>query len=156
MGIDRICSAAAAYDSVRRACVIASFGTAITIDFVNDEGAFMGGAILPGVEAQARALHESTAQLPAVKVTTPSGIYGASTEDAISTGVLFGIIGGLREIVERYATELGSWPELVGTGGNVEMIGPHAQIIDHIVPDLCVRGIALAYRKHFSPFEESK
>jgi type III pantothenate kinase len=153
VGIDRVCSAAAAYDTLEHSCVVASFGTAITIDCVNDEGVFMGGAILPGVDMQARSLHEGTAQLPRVEIKPPAGIYGNSTTDAISTGVLIGIAGGVREIVERYATELGSWPDLIATGGQAELIRRHSNIIDRVVTDLCIRGIALAFRKHFSPLE---
>jgi len=153
VGIDRVCSAAAAYDTLEHACVVASFGTAITIDCVNDEGVFMGGAILPGVNMQARSLHEGTAQLPQVAIKSPSGVYGGSTDDAIRSGVIFGIAGGLREIVERYATELGAWPELIATGGQAELIHEQSNIIDRVVPDLCIRGIALAFRKHFSPLE---
>ena len=156
VGIDRVCSAAAAYDVVGRACAVASFGTAITIDCVNHEGAFMGGAILPGLNLQAKSLHDGTAQLPQIDINSPQSVYGASTEDAICNGVLYGVIGALREITERYATELGIWPELIVTGGNAELIGQHTDIIDHIVPDLCIRGIALAYRKHFLPFEEQE
>ncbi len=153
VGIDRVCSAAAAYDTLEHSCVVASFGTAITIDCVNDEGVFMGGAILPGVDMQARSLHEGTAQLPEVAIKPPAGAYGGSTADAISSGVLFGIAGGLREIVERYATELGTWPDLVATGGQAELIRENSNVIDRVVPDLCIRGIALAFRKHFSPLE---
>lgn len=154
VGVDRVCSAAAAYDRLRHACVIASFGTAITLDCVNNEGAFMGGAILPGLEVQARALSESTAQLPRVPIASPAGVFGATTEEAIRTGVLIGIVGALREITERYATELRIWPDVVATGGNAELIARHTDLIDRVVPDLCLRGVALAYRKHFAPFED--
>ncbi len=153
VGIDRLCSAAAAYDNLRHACAVASFGTAITIDCVNDEGAFLGGAILPGIAMQAKSLHQGTAQLPDVAVTAADGVYGSSTEGAISNGILYGIVGSLREITERYATQLGAWPDLIATGGNADLIAGYTEIIDRVVPDLCIRGVALAYRKHFAPFE---
>lgn len=154
VGIDRVCSAAAAYDVIGRACTVASFGTAITIDCVNDEGVFMGGAILPGLALSAHALHEGTAALPEIKIEAPVEIYGTTTEQCIRNGVLFGAVGALREITERYATQLGSWPQLVVTGGNALLVQSQCEFIDNVVPDLCLRGIALAYRKHFSPFEE--
>lgn len=156
VGIDRICSAAAAYDVLRHSCAIASFGTAITIDCVNDSGAFLGGAILPGLAMQARSLHEGTAQLPEVGIRSPTGVYGETTEEAILHGVVFGVVGSLREIVERYATELTTWPDLVATGGNAELIARHTDIIDRVVPDLCLRGIALAHRRHYMPFEAGR
>jgi type III pantothenate kinase len=154
VGMDRVCAAAAAYDVIRRACVTASFGTAITIDCVNDEGVFMGGAILPGLALQAKALHEGTAALPLVKIQATGQAYGASTEQAICNGVLLGAVGALREITERYATELHAWPQLVVTGGNADLIAGQCEFIDNVVPDLCVRGIALAYRKHFADFDD--
>jgi len=153
VGIDRICAAAAAYETLGRACVIGSFGTAITIDCVNDQGVFLGGAILPGLQLQARSLHEHTAQLPQVTVDSPEGTYGGSTEEAIRHGVLYGAAGALREITERYATDLKAWPDLVVCGGNAELVSRHTEIIDRVVPDLCLRGIAVAYRKHFAPIE---
>lgn len=155
VGIDRVCAAAAAYDGVRGPCAVASFGTAITIDCVNGEGVFMGGAILPGLRLQAAALHEGTAALPEVEVEATGTVFGASTREAICNGILFGVVGGLREIVERYATHLGSWPFLIATGGAAEMVGKECDFIDRTVPDLCLRGIALAYRKHFTPLPES-
>ncbi len=154
VGADRVCAAAAAYDQIRAACVIASFGTAVTIDCVNDEGVFMGGAILPGTALQAKALHTGTAQLPEVTVEGAGTVYGASTEEAIRNGIVYGIAGALREITERYATDLKAWPRLVVTGGGAELVSRHCDFIDNLVPDLCVRGIGLAYRKHFSSFDD--
>ena len=154
VGIDRVCCAAAAYDQTREACVTASFGTAITIDCVNNEGVFLGGAILPGLKMQAHGLHEGTAVLPEVSVEATGTVYGANTEQAIRNGILYGAVGALREITERYATELRAWPHLVVTGGHAELISRHCEFIDNVVPDLCIRGIVLAYRKHFAPFED--
>lgn len=154
VGVDRVCAAAAAYEAIERACVIASFGTAITIDCVNDEGVFMGGAILPGLALQAKSLHEGTAALPLIKIEPTDVVYGATTEQAIRNGVLLGVVGALREITERYATELHGWPQLVATGGCAEMVAKQCEFIDNIVPDLCLRGICLAYRKHFADFDD--
>jgi len=153
VGVDRVCSAAAAYDQIRAACVVASFGTAITIDCVNDEGVFLGGAILPGLALQARALHTGTAALPEVTIEETGAVYGASTEQAIRNGILYGVAGALREITERYATDLKAWPQLVITGGGAELVSHECDFVDNVVPDLCVRGIGLAYRKHFSSFD---
>jgi type III pantothenate kinase len=82
VGVDRVCAAAAAFDRVGRACAVASFGTATTIDCVNDEGVFLGGAILPGLAMQARSLAEGTAQLPLVDLRAEGALptYGGSTE----------------------------------------------------------------------------
>ncbi|MFQ5424762.1 MAG: type III pantothenate kinase [Phycisphaerae bacterium] len=158
VGIDRVCSAAAAYDVIRKACVVAGFGTAITVDCVNDEGVFMGGAILPGIRLQAQSLHEGTAALPCVAVDAADAAdtpFGTTTEQAIRAGIIYGVVGALREITERFAGELNAWPQLVATGGQAELIHNHCDFIDSVVPDLCIRGIALAHRRRFSPIEDT-
>jgi type III pantothenate kinase len=146
VGVDRICSAAAAYERIRGACAVASFGTAITVDCVSDDGRFLGGAILPGFQMSCDALHKGTAQLPRVTPSAPAGVFARNTHDAIVHGVVFGALGALREIVERYATELREWPQLIITGGGAPLVAELADYVDAVVPDLCLMGIALAYR----------
>jgi type III pantothenate kinase len=92
-------------------------------------------------------LHDRTALLPRVCPAAPNSPFGKNTHDAIINGVTLGTIGALREIVERFAAELHQWPELVITGGNAPMVGELAEFVDAVVPDLCLMGIALAYRQ---------
>jgi len=146
VGVDRVCSAAAAYERIRGACAVASFGTAITVDCVSDDGHFLGGAILPGFQMSCDALHRGAAQLPRVTPGVPTTAFARNTHDAIVNGVVFGALGALREIVERYATELREWPQLVITGGGAPLVAELADYVDAVVPDLCLMGIALAYR----------
>ena len=61
-------------------------------------------------------------------------------------GVVYGVLGALREIIERYATELREWPKLVITGGDSPLFAELVDYADAVVPDLCLMGIALAYR----------
>ncbi|MEE8171199.1 MAG: type III pantothenate kinase [Phycisphaerae bacterium] len=150
VGVDRLCAAAAAHHKIQDACVVAGFGTAITIDCVDSEGTFLGGAILPGLQLQARSLHGGTAQLPRVDVRAPQAAFGRNTEEAIVNGVVYGAVGALREIVERYATELGRWPRLVVTGGGAPLIRETCDFVDDFIPDLVLRGMALAYREFFA------
>lgn len=147
VGVDRVCAAAAAYDRIQAACAVASFGTAITVDCVSPDGRFLGGTILPGFEMSCEALHEHTATLPRVSPAAPNGPFGKNTHDAIVGGVTYGAIGALREIVERFATELREWPQLVITGGDAPLVRELADFVDAVVPDLCLMGIALAYRR---------
>lgn len=147
VGVDRICSAAAAFDRVQDICAVASFGTATTIDCVSRDGRFLGGAILPGIAMSYDVLHQRTAALPDVQPGAPLGAFGRNTEQAITNGVTFGAVGALREIVERFATELNQWPLLVITGGGAALISQWADFVDAAVPDLCLMGVALTYRK---------
>ena len=148
VGVDRLCCAAAAFDRIGRACVVADFGRAITVDCVNDDGVFLGGAILPGLAMSARALHTWTAQLPEVELRQPDWVFGANTAEAIVGGLIYGARGALRRLVEAYAKDMGHWPMVIATGGDAELVVPSLEasdLIQAIVPDLALRGIAGAY-----------
>jgi len=152
--VDRLCAAVAAYDRLGTACVVADFGTAITIDCVSDRGVFLGGAILPGLGMAADSLHERTAQLPRVEIAKPDGVFGKDTQQAIVRGILATARGALRELVEAYATELGHWPIVILTGGDAHLVcdDPNeGELVQAIVPDLAIRGAALAYYNSLLP-----
>jgi len=147
-GADRLCAAVAAYDRLGTACVVADFGTAITIDCVNDEGVFLGGAILPGLAMAADSLHAGTAQLPRVDLARPDWVFGKDTRQAIVGGIVASARGALRQLVEAYATALGKWPLVVATGGDAKLVCDHTaqdDLVQAIVPDLTLRGVAIAY-----------
>ena len=147
VGSDRLVAASAAYDFIASALVVADFGTATTIDCVSDQGIFLGGSILPGIGLAARCLNENTACLPAVTPDLPDGQYGTNTISAIQHGVYYGAIGALRELIERYATELGKWPHVVLTGGYADMIANKCDFVDSLMPGLPLMGIYLEYVK---------
>jgi type III pantothenate kinase len=149
VGVDRILNAAAAYERIKEAVAVVDAGTAVTIDFVSAEGAFLGGTILPGFGLSARALSEGTALLPLVEVSKPEHTIGKDTAGAISAGIFFGALGAIREIIERYATDTGSWPTTIITGGNGQIIREECDFIQAYVPELTLLGIELAYRKTF-------
>jgi len=148
LGVDRVCAAAAAHDRTGHACTVVDFGTAITIDLVDDAGTFLGGAILPGAGLQAWALAEGTAALPEVTLKRPPHPVGADTVEAICSGICNGIPGAVRAVVEAYATELNHWPQVVATGGDLELFRPSCDFIDSFVPDLTLMGVGLAYVRH--------
>lgn len=147
LGVDRVCQAAAAYETIQEACCVVSFGTAVTVDFVNEEGVFVGGAIFPGVQMQLRSLNEYTAALPHVPAQDPGVAFGGDTIEAIQLGVVRGIAGAVRSLVEGYATEVSRWPQVVATGGDVALMQAPCDFIDTFVEHLGLRGIGLAYRK---------
>jgi type III pantothenate kinase len=148
VGTDRVVAAAAAYAVVEDAVVVADFGTALTIDLVDQNGVFQGGVICPGLAMEAKALKDGTAQLPEVTVNRPSEPYGKNTSDAINCGLYYAAIGTLEEVIRRYAEKIGRWPQTILTGSAAQVIKDDCQFIDNYVPDLVVKGIALAYRRY--------
>lgn len=147
-GVDRVLNIAAAFEQLGKACVVVDAGTAITVDFCNDAGEFLGGAIAPGATLQLDALHEKTARLPRVPLAAPVGQFGTTTASAIQQGVFHGIRGMVKELVENYATTLGTWPELIATGGDAAVLFGDWELVHAISPDLTIYGIALAYTEH--------
>jgi len=148
VGTDRVVAAAAAYAVVEDAVVVADFGTALTIDLVDQDGVFQGGVICPGLAMEAKALKDGTAQLPEVTVNKPTAPYGKNTAEAINCGLYYAAIGTLEEVIRRYAEKIGRWPQTILTGSAAQIIKDDCLFIDNYVPDLVVKGIALAYRKH--------
>jgi type III pantothenate kinase len=148
VGTDRVVSAAAAYDVIGDAVVVADFGTAVTIDLVDQNGVFLGGVICPGFEISARALKDNTAQLPNIKVSKPKAPYGKNTADAINCGLYYSIVGALQEVIRRYAEDIGKWPQTVITGSGAGIIHTDCEFIDNYVPNLVVKGVFLAYKKY--------
>ncbi len=144
-GQDRLLNALAAWDVHQQACVVVDAGTAITIDFIDGDGVFQGGAIAPGARMWLRALHEHTAALPMVELARPAdGYFGRNTEQAMLQAVYFGIRGMVRSLVERYAEAFEAYPPVVATGGDAILLFEQDELIDTIVPDLTLRGIAAA------------
>ena len=148
VGTDRVVSAAAAYAVVEDAVVVADIGTAVTIDLVDQHGAFLGGVICPGFEISAQALKNNTAALPKVKVVKPKTPYGKTTDQAINCGLYYSAVATLQEVVRRYAEKIGKWPHTVLTGAAANLIKDDCDFIDSYVPNLVVKGIVLAYRKY--------
>ncbi len=154
VGTDRVCAAVAAFDQLGTPCVVADFGSAITIDLVNEAGVFLGGAIFPGLAMSLAALADNTDQLPTLATAQPDWVVGKSTEQAMIGGVVFAARGALRDRIEAYATELGSWPTVILTGGDADLVCPHPGeegLVQAIVSDLILRGVAIAYYHSLLP-----
>jgi type III pantothenate kinase len=106
VGIDRLVDAVAV-NHLResgRTAVIVDVGTAITVDLVSADGAFLGGSILPGLAMSARALHDMTDLLPLIDVaelSDPPLALGTSTESAMRSGLFWGTVGAIRQLIEQ-------------------------------------------------------
>jgi type III pantothenate kinase len=148
VGTDRVVAAAAAYAVVEDAVAVADFGTAVTIDLIDEKGIFLGGVIFPGFEISTKALNENTAQLPKTKVTRPKTPYGKNTTEAINCGLYYSAVATLQEVIRHYAEKIGKWPHTVITGSAAETIKDDCEFIDSYVPNLVVKGIVLTYRKY--------
>jgi type III pantothenate kinase len=146
VGEDRLLNAAAAYDVLKQACIVVDAGTAITVDFVDGAGTFHGGAIAPGAQLMMDALNQRTAQLPEVEFGRPEQVLGHNTIEAMKAGVYYGLRGMVHELVERIAEHAGQFPLVVVTGGDGALLFKDDELVDRVVPDLTLMGLALTQR----------
>ena len=156
VGADRLLGAWGARLHHGAPLIVVDLGTATTIDAVDAAGAFVGGAILPGLRLSLAALARGTAQLPEVRLAAPARAIGTDTAEAIRSGVVLGHLGAVRELVDRFAAELASGrrPTVVATGGVtlagwarealLQPPGPgRPAIADVVDPDLLLRSLDL-------------
>jgi type III pantothenate kinase len=147
-GQDRLLCAAAAYAMLKQAVIVVDAGTCVTIDFVDGEGTFHGGAIAPGARMQLASMHAGTAALPEVNFKLPDAdeTFGRNTEQAMLLGVYEGIRGMVQRLAERYAEAYGAFPHVIATGGDAPMLFEQDAVVTRVVPDLVLRGILQAVR----------
>ena len=93
LGYDRIAGVTGAAAKFRGSDILViDAGTAITYDFINSKGQFLGGSISPGAYTRAKALNKFTARLPVVELNDSWTFPGTTTEEAILTGIMAGIV----------------------------------------------------------------
>jgi type III pantothenate kinase len=94
---------------------------------------------------QLDALHEHTAALPEIEFKLPhDDTFGRSTAEAMLHGVYHGIRGMVWKLTENYAAKYGAYPIVIATGGNAQMLFGDDELIDRVVPELTLLGIAAA------------
>jgi type III pantothenate kinase len=121
---------------------LVSCGTAITVERIDEQKVWQGGAIAPGLGLSARALHALTAQLPLIEVRPNPLPWGRAAEQAMEAGVFWGTVGAIRELLARQSDGSNSVPWLIWTGGDAHVLAP-AVVGDgaHVVPNLVLEGL---------------
>ena len=149
VGADRLVNAVAAYERFRSACVVVDFGTAITYDVVSDQGEYLGGIIMPGIEISMDALYERAAKLPKVEPLEPRSLIGKSTVEAIRSGIAYGFAGQVEGIVRRMREELGEGTPVLLTGGLARVVVPFVrERIDAVDDELTLKGLRLIWLRN--------
>jgi len=148
VGDDRLLNALAVAKVYGTPAIVVDFGTAVTFDVISDEGAYIGGAILPGIQMALDALHERTALLPRLDLIREGPVIGKTTLEAMSSGIYYGYAGMIDSLIERFRTELGNESFVVATGGEGEMLMEASRHIREWNPELTLRGLAFAYEEH--------
>ena len=148
IGADRLVVATAAHARFRRPLIVVDAGSAITIDCISKRGEFLGGAILPGIDMAANALHQMAARLPYVRIRPPARTVGRHTTEAIHVGVVFGAAGAIQRIISEMKQELGGQPLVIATGGHARLVARICPEIRHVCPDLIFEGLRLVWERN--------
>lgn len=148
VGSDRVANAIAATKLYPNTdLIIIDFGTATTFDVITKDKEYLGGAILPGIRTSMEALESKTAKLPAVEIAVPDNAIGKTTKASIQSGLFFGHVGAIKEIIYRVTNEAfgGKKPFIVGTGGFANMF-VNENLFNTINSELVLRGIYYAFK----------
>ena len=153
VGADRLVNALAAGRIYGTPAVVVDFGTATTFDCVAVDGAYVGGAIAPGLELGLEALASRTAKLPRIELRAPDRAIGRDTVSAMQSGTVFGyqaLTSGLLARIRGELAEMGGVApadvRAILTGGL--SAAPWAQSlpgVDAIDPDLTLKGLAILH-----------
>ena len=148
LGADRVVNAVAAFYKYKTSCIIVDFGTATTFDYVSEKGEYQGGLIAPGLFISLSALAEKTSKLPFVDIHKPSKIVATNTVEAIQSGIYYGYIGLVKEIIKRIKEEKSITSIVIATGGISNLISKEIKEIDKIEPYLTLEGLKILYEKN--------
>lgn len=148
VGADRIVSAVAAFAKYGGPGVVVDFGTATTFDAVSSRGEYLGGVIAPGIQISAEALFLKTAKLPQVEIKEPESVVGRTTVASMQSGLYFGYIGLVSNIIAMLQKELGQDTKVIATGGYASMIGKEIAAIQHYEPHLVLEGLRILYERN--------
>jgi type III pantothenate kinase len=158
VGADRIANAVAAHQMFGGPAIIVDFGTATTFDVISPKGEYLGGAIAPGIETSSLNLFSRAAQLFKVSLERPHKAIGRSTEESLRSGIIFGTVGQIDEIVDRIKRELKEEHRIkkkalvIATGGLATLIAKESETIEKVEPTLTLEGL----RRIFLLIKKSK
>jgi type III pantothenate kinase len=151
VGADRLLNALAAYAHFRHALIVIDFGTATTFDVVAGDGAYLGGAIAPGINLSIEALHQAAARLPRIGIGRPRAVIGKGTVAAMQSGIYWGYVGLIEGLVTRIRRELDGPVKVVATGGLAPLFSEGTEIFDRIDPDLTLNGLRMLADRNPAP-----
>jgi type III pantothenate kinase len=149
LGVDRFAAAIGAHALMpKRAVCIVDVGTATTIDLIDARGVHRGGAIVPGPDLMVESLLQDTSGIRRRAASAASAsrtLFARNTRAAVEQGARYAIAAALDRAVEEARRLLGTEPCLIVTGGAAASILKLIRRKHHLVPDLVLRGLAVAY-----------
>lgn len=149
VGADRIVNAVAALNKYGGPLIVVDFGTATTFCAVAENGDYLGGAIAPGIGISTEALFQRAAKLPRIELAKPKSVICRNTIASMQSGIIFGFVGQVDEIVRRMQIEMqDEGGKVVATGGLANLIAEESHTITVVEPFLTLEGLRLIYKRN--------
>lgn len=142
-GQDRLVNAYAGVTLYGAPLIVVDFGTAVTFDVVSKDKEYLGGMILPGLDISLQALAEHAALLPRAKLKRPPEFIGRDTKSSMLSGIVYGFSGLTDDLVMRIKNKIGRNAKVIGTGGDIGLIGKYCRNIGQIDLNLTLKGLNL-------------
>ena len=146
LGADRWAALIAARNLTPKSAIVIDCGTAVTVDFLSDDGKFNGGVIFPGLSMLRKSLVTGTSNIQQHEA-DDSVMPACNTEQGVAAGTLQGWLGAIQHVVDNYRVKFGKEAEVIVTGGDVDKfisgLPAVAQVGARRVPDLVLKGLAL-------------
>ena len=148
VGTDRICNVAAAKELVGCPAIVGDIGSATNYDVLDEKGAFIGGAIAPGMKTAAKNLFEKAALLKETSFIVPTSAIGKDTATNLQSGIMLGAIDSIDGMFKHIQSETG-WEnsQNIITGGFGKLISPHLETKHTLLPTLTMDGIRIIHER---------
>ena len=144
LGADRIVTALAAYQNYGESLIIDS-GTAITCCYIDANGVYQGGAILPGLKIASQSLNNHTSKVPLIYVDHIDTLTGKSTKEAVQVGLYHGYKHLINGLIADYKQQFPK-ATVVGTGSGLSVYKDYLDI-DHYDSELIFKGLGISYQE---------
>jgi type III pantothenate kinase len=146
VGPDRLVNTVAGFNLFGGDLIVVDFGTATTFDVVDNDGAYIGGVIAPGVNLSLEALHKDAAALPHVDISKPQNVIGTNTVACMQSGVFWGYVGLIREICVKIKSERNRPMKVISTGGMAPLFQQSVRLFDYFEEDLTMHGLTVIHQ----------
>ncbi len=148
LGPDLVVGAVAAMALYKPPMILIDMGTATTFSAIDASGAFLGGAIAPGVGMSLDALVSHTSLLQKISIEAPKHCIGTNTIDSMKSGVVLGTVAMLDGMIDRMEEELGGKTTVIATGGLAARVTPYCRHEIVCDSDLLLKGLWMIYKKN--------
>jgi len=148
VGQDRLVDAYAGVVLHGAPLIVVDFGTAVTFDIISKKKEYLGGMILPGLGISLEGLYENTALLPKIRLKKPKEFIGRDTQSSMLSGAVYGFASLIDGLTGKIKEKIGRGVLVIGTGGDIELVGRYCKRIDKIDGDLTLKGLNLIMRQY--------